>query len=90
MFALSNMKNIMSIDNKGKNLSNARFFISENLTPMNSNIAFECQELRKADFFQNMYTVDGILYVSRSRVEKKVMEIFYESALLDLFPEYNF
>lgn len=66
----------MSIDNKGKNLSNARFFISENLTPMNSNIDFECQELRKADFLQNMYTVDGILYVSGSRMEKKVMEIF--------------
>ena len=84
------MKNIMSIDNKGKNLSNARFSISENLTPMNSNIAFERQELRKADFLQNMYTVDGILYVSGSRVEKKGMEIFYESALLDLFAEYNF
>ena len=62
----------MSIGKKEKNLPDSRFFISENLTPMDSKIAFVCQELRRGGFLQNTYTVNGIAHISGSRVSKKL------------------
>ena len=47
----------MSIYNKEKKLPDSRFFISENITPINSAIAFICRELRRAGFLQDSYTV---------------------------------
>ena len=70
----------MSIDNQGKNLPDSRFFISENLTPMNS---------KTAGFLQNTYPVNGVVHISGVRVGKKVMKIFYESMLHEIFSEYD-
>ena len=77
----------MSIDNQGKNLPDSRFFISENLTPMNSKTALI--ELRTAGFLQNTYPVNGVVHMSGVRVRKKVMKIFYESMLHEIFSEYD-
>ena len=73
--ALRNRKKLRFIDDKENNLPYSRFFFSENLTPMNSETAFICRELRRDGFFQNICTVNGIVNISEDRVEKSYENI---------------
>lgn len=75
---------------KEKNLPKSRFFICKNLIPMNSKIVSVCLELRRGGFLRNVYTVNGTVHISWARVEKKVMKIFHELMLHDLFLECDF
>ena len=88
--ALRNKKKIVPINNTKKNLADSRFFHSKTLTPMNSKVAFICREFISSGFFQNTYTVNGILDISEAKLETKIMKIFHEVKLPDLFPDNDF
>ena len=45
--ALRNKKKLKSIDKNTIGIPKANFFISENLTPANSKLAFNCRKLKK-------------------------------------------
>ena len=45
--ALQNKKKLKSIDKNAIGIPNANLFISENLTPTNSKLAFNCQKLKR-------------------------------------------
>ena len=45
--ALRNKKKLNSIDKNAIGIPNANFFISENLTPANSKLAFNCRKLKR-------------------------------------------
>ena len=57
---------------------------------MNSKVAFICREFITSGFFQNTYTVNGILDISEAKLETKIMKIFHEVKLPDLFPDNDF
>ena len=59
--ALRNKKKIMSIDKNALGISNANLFVSENLTPTNSKLAFNCRKLKKATLLMELPTSQKII-----------------------------
>ena len=88
--ALRNRKKLKSLDCKAKKLPKSSFYISENLTPMNSKLSYLCRELRRANLLQSCYTINGIVHITGNRVGNKTRKIFHESNLHELFPDFDF
>ena len=56
--ALQNKKKFKSIDKNAIGISNENLFISENLTPANSKLAFSCQKLKRDGEIEKCYTIN--------------------------------
>ena len=54
--ALRNKKKLMSIDKNAIGIPNANLFVSENLTPADSKLAFNCRKLKKATLLMELST----------------------------------
>ena len=85
--ALRNKKKLKSIDKNTIGIPNANLFISENLTPANSKLAFNCQKLKRDSEIEKYNTIKGIVHIAKNN---KLMKIYYLKDLQELFPEYVF
>ena len=56
--ALQNKKKFKSIDKNAIGISNENLFISENLTPASSKLAFSCQKLKRDGEIEKCYTIN--------------------------------
>ena len=56
--ALQNKKKFKSIDKNAVGISNENLFISENLTPASSKLAFSCQKLKRDGEIEKCYTIN--------------------------------
>ena len=61
--ALQNKKKLKSIDKNAIGIPNANLFISENLTPASSKLAFNCRKLKRDGEIEKCYTINGIVHV---------------------------
>ena len=65
--ALRNKKKLKSIDKNAIGILNANLFISENLTPASSKLAFNCRTLKRDDEIEKCYTINGIAHIVRKK-----------------------
>ena len=75
--ALRNKKKLKFIDKNAIAIPNVNLFKSENLTPLNSKLAFNCQKLKRDGETEKCYTINGIVHITK---KNKLM----------IFPEYAF
>ena len=85
--ALRNKKKLKSIDKNAIGIPNANLFISENLSPANSKLAFNCRKLRRDGETEKCYTINGIVHIVKNN---KLMKLYHLKDLQELFPEYVF
>ena len=85
--ALRNKKKLMSVDKKALGIPNARLFLSENLTPVNSKLAFYCRKLHRDGEIEKSYTINGIVTIIKDNDKLKIHHL---KDLQELFPEYVF
>ena len=85
--ALWNNKTLKSIDKNAIGIPNANLFISKNLTPVNSKLAFDCRKLKRDSEIEKCYTINGIVHIAKNN---KLMKIYHLKDLQELFPEYAF
>ena len=65
--ALRNRKKLKSIDKNATDILNANLFISENLTPASSKLAFNCRTLKRDDEIEKCYTINGIVHIVKKK-----------------------
>ena len=85
--ALRNKKKLKSIDKNAIGILNANLFISENLTPASSKLAFNCRKLKRDGEIEKCYTINGIVHIVKNN---KLMKLYHLKDLQELFPEYVF
>ena len=85
--ALRNKKKLKSIDKNAMGIPNANIFISENLTPTNSKLAFHCRKLKRDGETEKCYTINGIVHIIKNN---KLMKLYHLKDLQDIFPEHVF
>ena len=73
---------LKSIDNNAIGISNENLFISENLTPVNSKLAFNCRKLNRDA--EKCYMINGMVHIAKNN---KLMKIYHLKDLQELFPE---
>ena len=61
--ALRNKKKLKAIDKNDIGISNANLFNSENLSPANSKLAFNCRKLKRDDEIEKCYTINRIVHI---------------------------
>ena len=64
-------------------IPNANVFISENLTPANSKLAFHCRKLKRDQEIEKCYTINGIVHIIKNN---KLMKLYHLKDLQELFP----
>ena len=85
--ALRNKKKLRSIDKNVIGIPNANLLISENLTPLNSKLVFNCRKLKRDSKIEKCYTINRIVRIAK---DNKLMKIYHLKDLQELFPEYVF
>ena len=85
--ALRKKKNLKAIDKNAIGISNANLFISENLTPTNSKLAFNCRNLKRDIEIEKCYTINEIVHIVKNN---KLMKLYHLKDHQELFPEYVF
>ena len=85
--ALQNKKKLKSIDKNAIGIPNANLFISENLTPASSKLAFNCRKLKRDGEVEKCYTINEIFHIVKNN---KLMKLYHLKDLQELFPEYVF
>ena len=66
LITLRNKKKLKSIDKNATCNPNANLFISENLTPANSKLAFNCRKLKREGEIKKCYTINGIVHIVKN------------------------
>lgn len=61
--SLRNKKKAKCIDKNAVGIPNAKLFVKENLTPVNSKSTFNCQSLKKDIEVDKHYTINGIVHI---------------------------
>ena len=69
----------------GKILTN--IFVSENLTPMNETIAYNCRKLKHSGLIHACYSRNGIVYIKENETSKPI-KVFHLDKLISLFPDH--
>ena len=69
----------------GKILTN--IFVSENLTPMNATIAYNCRKLKHSGLIHACYSRNGIVYIKENETSKPI-KVFHLDKLISLFPDH--
>ena len=71
--ALLNLKKFANFDNKTHQLSSSnKIFISENLSRMNENIAFEARKLKRRGAIHGYFTRDGVVHIKLGEHDKAI------------------
>ena len=82
-----NRKGLRNIDSSSIGLTNLNtIFISENVTPTSSKLAFHCGKLEWDGQILKMYTRNGVVYIQYGRVYK----ILHIATLFNVFPDFDF
>ena len=85
-------KAILSRKNLRKSSSpNCNFFINENLTVKNNEIAFLGRKLKRSEHLNKIYTRDGTVHILSPEIHReKVLKIYHINDLFNVFPYYDF
>ena len=85
-------KAILSRKNLRKSSSpNCNFFINENLTVKNNEIAFLGRKLKRSEHLNKIYTRDGTVHILSPEIHsEKVLKIYHINDLFNVFPYYDF
>ena len=83
--ALRNKKTLKSIDKNHIGIPNVNLFISENLTPLNGKLSFNCKKLKRDGEIEKYYTINGIVHIPKNN---KLMKIYHLKDLQEHFPEH--
>ena len=75
--ALRNKKKLKSIDKNVIGIPNTKLFISENLTPANSKLAFNCRKLKRDGEIEKCYTINGIVDIVKNN---KLITLYHLSS----------
>ena len=87
---LFNKKTLDSIDCSKHNFTqNIKIFASENLTPMNESIAYNCRKLKRSVLIHGCFSRDGIVRI-KHREKDRPMKIFHMDKLHGVFPDFDF
>ena len=65
--ALRNKKKLKSIDKNAIGIPNGNLFISENLTPANRKLAFNCQKLKRDGEIEKCYTINEVVHIAKKQ-----------------------
>ena len=77
--ALLNQKKLANLDNEKHQLgSSNKIFISENLSWMNENIAFEARKLKRRGAIHGYFTRDGVVHI-KLREHDKAIKILHKN-----------
>ena len=85
--ALRKKRKLKAIDKNAIGICNANLFISENLTPTKSKLAFNCRNLKRDVEIEKGYTINGIVHIVKNN---KLMKLYHLKDHQELFPEYVF
>ena len=81
-------KKLGKIDCRKHNFSSStKIFASENLTPMNESIAYNCCNLKRNGLIHGCFSRDGIIKIKCEERARPVM-IFHMDKLHQLFPDF--
>ena len=84
--ALQNKKKLNSINKNAIGIPIANLFISENVTPVNSKLEFNCRKLKRDGEIEKCYTIYGIVHIAKNY---KLMKIYHLKNLQKLFPVFD-
>ena len=88
--AIVNRKSLKNIDKPSMGLS-SDIFISENLTPTNSKLAFLCRKLKREGFVDRNLSRDGVVcFTSKNFQNGKTIKVLHFNTLVELFPDFDF
>ena len=84
--ALVNQKKLSNINNNKSNFNaETKLYITENLTPMNGFVAFNCRKLKRSKIIHTCYTREGIVHIKQEE-SSKPFKIFHMSKFMSFFP----
>ena len=87
--ALLNRKKLVILDNEKHQLGSInKIFISENLSWMNENIAFEARKLERRGAIHGYFTRDGVVHIKLSKHDK-VIKIFHKNHFCKCILDYE-
>ena len=87
--ALINRRKLKSFDASAIGLNNATIYFNENLTPVNSDIAYRCRLLRKEKKNENTLSKDGVNYIVLMK-DDWPLKFTHKFQLSNLFPNFLF
>ena len=83
-------KKLGKIDSRNHNFSSStKKFASENLTPMNESVAYNCVMLKCNGLIHGCLSRDGIIRIKRDERARPV-KIYHMEKLHQLFPDFDF
>ena len=68
--------------------SSSKIFATENLTPMNESIAYNCHKLKRNGLIHGFFSRDGIRIKDEERA--RPVKNFHVDKLHQLFPDFDF
>ena len=69
--------------------SDARIFVSENLTPYNQPLAWKCRELKKVGKIHSCWSAKGLVKIRRTMNEGPIA-ITHDIDIYSLYPDFVF
>ena len=87
--ALINRRKLKALDISAIGLDNATIYFNENLTAINSDIAYRCRLLRKVKKIDNTFSKDGTNYIIMKK-DDRPLRITHKFQLSNLFPNFVF
>ena len=69
--------------------SDARIFVSENLTPYNQHLAWKCRELKQAGKIHSCWSAKGVVKIRRTMNEHPIA-INRDTDIASLYPDFVF
>ena len=89
--ALEKKKQLMSLNKTelGLNQMLPGLYISENLTPLNQRLAWQCRELKRAILIHSCWSSKGVVKIRRT-MNERALSIDSEKYLTMLYPDFVF
>ena len=69
--------------------SDARIFVSKNLTPYNQHLAWKCRELKRAGKIHSCWSAKGVVKIRRTMNEHPIA-INHDTDIASLYPDFVF
>ena len=69
--------------------SNTKLFLSENLTPLNQQLAWMCREMKRAGKVHSCWSSKGIVKLRRTMNERS-MSVINTTQIRDMYPDLLF
>ena len=69
--------------------SDARIFVSENLTPYNQHLAWKCRESKQAGKIRSCWSAKGVVKIRRT-MDERPSAINHDTGIASLYPDFVF